>query len=314
MVHISGALVDEPRMCADSRLGGVFATFTAYVRDHKVDERIVYLNESVDADLGGWAKRLDFLLTAPDFGLIMTGWTSRCVGTSAPCCPPSAVATCSPTTGGCSSLRSETSVRHRVTGREAPPGRARGSSAVEGLSQHSADVGDVSGCIVQQDRGAQAVGCRREGVDGSGSLVRVAARSATSPPPSRDRAQRGAAGGQGGEFAFGERAVAAGPSGLRDEFGQRGELVVRSLDDVADSGGVDVGDAAERRHQEVVEGGEVVGGQTRGDAGLLGHRAVGDAGRAVACDDREGGLDDLGAAFRAPCSSSVTWSSIPPSG
>src|SRR5690606_25032454 len=71
VVHISGALVDEPRMCADSRLGGVFATFTAYVRDHKVDERIVYLNESVDADLGGWAKRHDFLLTAPDFGLII---------------------------------------------------------------------------------------------------------------------------------------------------------------------------------------------------------------------------------------------------
>src|SRR5690606_36054433 len=170
----------------------------------------------------------------------------------------------------------------------------------EGLLQDGAEVVRVGGAVVEQDGGAQAVGGGDEGGDGGGVVGEGGGEFGdVLAPAAGDGAQGGSAGGEGGEFAFGEGAVAAGAGGFGDEFGQLGQLVAVAVDDLADAGGVGVGDAGQGGDEEVVEGGEVVRAQGRGDAGLFGDGAVGDAGGAVAGDHGQGGVDDLGSASGA---------------
>jgi hypothetical protein len=74
------------------------------------------------------------------------------------------------------------------------------------------------------------------------------------------------------------------------------EWVVLGLDELTDAVGVLIRDAGQGSDQQVVQGREVVEGQAGGDPRLLGDGAVGDTSGAVAADDRERCLDDLGPA------------------
>ena len=71
-------------------------------------------------------------------------------------------------------------------------------------------------------------------------------------------------------------------------FGQRLGVARDALD-------LEVGDVAQRLGDDLVARGEVVGRRRQRDAGLAGHRAVGDAVDAVAADEADRRLDDRGA-------------------